>query len=167
MKPLQMFLLAADKLIRCRWDGRSERLDVVNTALEGETLREVAQDPANPQRLYAATLTEIHVSEDGGESWKWLPAGGVDFRDIWAMAAHPESSQRNLRGYSTRRRLCERERRPLFSRAVGIPAIAGIPQVDLSATATHRSHSLHHLGRPRAGRNPRRHRRGRRGAQPR
>jgi hypothetical protein len=34
MKPLQMFLLAADKLIRCRWDCRSERLDVVNTALE-------------------------------------------------------------------------------------------------------------------------------------
>ena len=58
MKALQMFLLAADKLIRCRWDGRSERLDVVNTALEGETLREVAQDPANPQRLYAATLTD-------------------------------------------------------------------------------------------------------------
>jgi len=89
MKPLQMFLLAADKLIRCRWDGCSERLDVVNTALEGETLREVAQDPANPQRLYAATLTEIHVSEDGGESWKWLPAGGIDFRDIWAMQVHP------------------------------------------------------------------------------
>ena len=89
MKPLQMFLLAADKLIRCRWDGRSERLEVMNTALEGETLREVAQDPANTRHLYAATLTEIHVSEDSGESWKWLPAGGIDFRDIWAMAAHP------------------------------------------------------------------------------
>ena len=33
MKPLQMFLLAADKLIRCRWDGRSERLEVMNTRL--------------------------------------------------------------------------------------------------------------------------------------
>ena len=63
MKPLQMFLLAADKLVRCRWDGRSDQLEIVNTALEGETLREVARDPANPQRLYAATLTEIHVSE--------------------------------------------------------------------------------------------------------
>src|SRR5215470_13776200 len=73
MKPLQMFLLAADKLVRCRWDGRSDQLEIVNTALEGETLREVARDSANPQRLYAATLTEIHVSEDGGENWKWLP----------------------------------------------------------------------------------------------
>ena len=89
MKPLQMFLLAADKLIRCRWDGRSDQLEIANTALEGETLREVAQDPTNPQRLYAATLTEIHVSEDGGDSWKWLPAGGIDFRDIWAMQVHP------------------------------------------------------------------------------
>ena len=44
MKPLQMFLLAADKLVRCRWDGRSARLEVMNTALEGETLREFAQD---------------------------------------------------------------------------------------------------------------------------
>ena len=116
MKPLQMFLLAADKLIRCRWDGRSERLDVVNTALEGETLREVAQDPANPGRLYAATLTEIHVSEDGGESWKWLPAGGIDFRDIWAMAGSSRLVPTRLYvGTSARCRLCERKRRPLFS----------------------------------------------------
>jgi len=89
MKPLQMFLLAADKLVRCRWDGGSAQLEVMNTALEGETLRELAQDPADPRRLYAATITEIHVSEDGGESWKWLPSGGIDFRDIWAMAVHP------------------------------------------------------------------------------
>jgi len=89
MKALQMFLLGADKLVRCRWDGRSDQLEIVNTALEGETLREVAQDPANPRRLYAATLTEIHVTEDGGDSWKWLPAGGIDFRDIWAMQVHP------------------------------------------------------------------------------
>jgi len=89
MKALQVFLLAADKLVRCRWDGRSDQLEIVNTALEGETLREVAQDPANPRRLYAATLTEIHVTEDGGDSWKWLPAGGIDFRDIWAMQVHP------------------------------------------------------------------------------
>src|SRR5215472_6105149 len=89
MKALQMFLLGADKLVRCRWDGRSDQLEIVNTALEGETLREVAQDPANPRRLYAATLTEIHVTEDGGDSWKWLPAGDIDFRDIWAMQVHP------------------------------------------------------------------------------
>src|SRR5215813_7296293 len=56
MKALQMFFLAADKLVRCRWDGRSDQLEIVNTALEGETLREVAQDPANPRRLYAADL---------------------------------------------------------------------------------------------------------------
>jgi hypothetical protein len=38
MKPLQMFLLTADKLVRCRWDGRIGRLEIANTALEGETL---------------------------------------------------------------------------------------------------------------------------------
>jgi hypothetical protein len=57
--------------------------------MEGETVREVAPDPFTPKRLYAATLTEIHVSEDAGENWQWLPSGGIDFRDIWAMAVHP------------------------------------------------------------------------------
>src|SRR5256885_7163109 len=23
------------------------------------------------------------------ENWQWLPSGGIDFRDIWAMAVHP------------------------------------------------------------------------------
>lgn len=88
-KPLQMFLLTADKLVRCRWDGKSERVESLNSALEGETIREIAQDPFNPNRLYAATITEIHLSEDGGQTWKWLPSGGIDYRDIWAMAVHP------------------------------------------------------------------------------
>jgi photosystem II stability/assembly factor-like uncharacterized protein len=75
--------------VRCRWDGQSERVEILNGALDGETVREVARDPFNPKRLYAATLTEIHVSEDDGASWQWLPSGGVDYRDIWTMAVHP------------------------------------------------------------------------------
>lgn len=86
---LNVFLLKADGLSRWRWNGASEQVEKLNDALDGETLREVAHDPFNPKRLYAATATEIHVSEDGGESWKWLPSGGIDFRDIWAMAVHP------------------------------------------------------------------------------
>ncbi|MCH7914255.1 MAG: hypothetical protein IH856_14650, partial [Deltaproteobacteria bacterium] len=73
-KQLQMFLLTADKLVRCRWDGQSERVEIINSALDGEILREVVQDPVNPNCLYAATATEIHVSEDGGASWKWVPS---------------------------------------------------------------------------------------------
>jgi len=86
---LNLFLLKADGLTRCRWNGASEQLEILNCALEGETVREVARDPFKPKRLYAATLTEIHVSEDGGESWQWLPSGGIDRRDIWTMAVHP------------------------------------------------------------------------------
>jgi hypothetical protein len=86
---LQLFLLKADGLMRCRWDGQSERVEVLNSALDGETVREVARDPFNPKRLYAATLTEIHISEDDGASWQWLPSGGIDHRDIWTMAVHP------------------------------------------------------------------------------
>jgi len=86
---LQLFLLGADKLLRCRWDGRTENVEILNSALDGETVREVARDPFNPKKLYAATLTEIHVSEDDGASWQWLPSGGIDRRDIWTMAVHP------------------------------------------------------------------------------
>jgi photosystem II stability/assembly factor-like uncharacterized protein len=86
---LQLYLLGADRLLRCRWDGRTENVEILNSALEGETVREVARDPFNAKKLYAATLTEIHVSEDDGASWQWLPSGGIDRRDIWTMAVHP------------------------------------------------------------------------------
>ena len=92
-KKLQMFLLTADQLVRCGWDGRSENVEMLNTALEGETVREIGQDPTDPNRLYAATLTEIHVSEDGGANWKWVPSGGINYRDIWAMAVHPTRAE--------------------------------------------------------------------------
>jgi photosystem II stability/assembly factor-like uncharacterized protein len=64
-------------------------VEVLDHALDGETVREVARDPFSPRRLYAATLTEIHVSEDNGATWQWLPSGGIDYRDIWTMAVHP------------------------------------------------------------------------------
>ena len=86
---LRMFLLTADNLVRCHWDGRSRQVEVLDRVLEGEVLREVARDAGDPNRLYAATSTELHVSEDGGESWKWIPSGGLDYRDIWTMQAHP------------------------------------------------------------------------------
>lgn len=86
---LQLFLLCADRLLRCRWDGGSEAVEILNSALDGETVREVVRDPFNPKKLYAATLTEIHTSEDSGANWQWLPSGGIDRRDIWTMAVHP------------------------------------------------------------------------------
>lgn len=86
---VNLYLLKADGLVRCRWDGKSEQVEELNSALEGETVREVAPDPFQANRLYAATLTEIHISQDGGATWQWLPSGGIDYRDIWTMAVHP------------------------------------------------------------------------------
>ena len=71
---LKMFLLTADHLVRCHWDGRSRRVEVLDRVLDGEVLREVARDAADPNRLYAATSTEMHVSEDGGRSFRELTA---------------------------------------------------------------------------------------------
>ena len=95
---LNLFLLKADGLVCCRWDGKSERIEIRNRALDGETVRELAPDPFQRNRLYVATLTEIHISEDGGESWKWLPSGGLDYRDIWTMP-YPQSCLMIKRSY--------------------------------------------------------------------
>ena len=45
---LKMFLLTADNLVRCHWDGRSRQVDVLGRMLEGEVLREVARDAGDP-----------------------------------------------------------------------------------------------------------------------
>jgi hypothetical protein len=48
---LQLFLLSADRLLRCRWDGRTENVEILNSALDGETVREVARDPFNAKKV--------------------------------------------------------------------------------------------------------------------
>ena len=45
---LRMFLLTADNLVRCHWDGRSRQVDVLGRMLEGEVLREVARTRGPP-----------------------------------------------------------------------------------------------------------------------
>ena len=122
-KDVHLFLLTAERLLRCRWDGRSQSTEILNSAIDGETIREIERDPVNPNKLYAATLTEIHASEDGGASWQWLPSGGIEHRDIWSMAVHPTRGDA-LRRHLARRCLRQPKRRPVFSRAVVVPQAA-------------------------------------------
>jgi photosystem II stability/assembly factor-like uncharacterized protein len=84
-----LYLLTAEGLVRC---GATDRLDasaIVGTALDGEIIREVCQDPFEPRRLYAASTTDVYSSENGGETWDQLAAGGVDYRELWTLAVHP------------------------------------------------------------------------------
>ena len=75
MKPLQMFLLAADKLIRCRWDGRSERLEVVQLSREKPSAK-LRRTPLIPG---ASTPDGDSRQRRRRRKLKWLPAGGIDF----------------------------------------------------------------------------------------
>ncbi len=84
----QLFLLTADGLVRCRLNGAQEP-EVLDTKLQGENMRAVCQDPVDPSHLYAASVTEVFSSTNGGESWRLLPAGGLDYREIWTMSVHP------------------------------------------------------------------------------
>ena len=86
---LALFLLTADGLVRGELDAELALLALGGADLDGETIREVCQDPAEPRRLWAASTTDLYLSEDGGATWDQLPAGGIDYREIWALAAHP------------------------------------------------------------------------------
>jgi hypothetical protein len=86
---LTLYLLTADGLVRGHLSPGLNRLELGGTELEGETIREVCQDRANPSRLWAISTTDLYLSEDGGATWDQLTAGGIDFRELWALAVHP------------------------------------------------------------------------------
>lgn len=86
---LDLHLLTWSGLLKCRVGRGATKADVVASQLEGENMRSVCQDPCNPSRLYAASVTDTYLSENGGDSWQWLPAGGLDYREIWTMSVHP------------------------------------------------------------------------------
>jgi len=86
---LDLHLLTWNGLVKAQITPGAPRAEVVATALEGENMRSVCPDPLNPARLYACSVTDVYVSEDAAQSWQWLPAGGVDYREIWTMAVHP------------------------------------------------------------------------------
>jgi hypothetical protein len=86
---LDLHLLTGTGVIRARTTPGSHRAEVVGTGLDGENIRNVIADPFNLRHLYACSVTDEYASEDGGETWEWQPAGGVDYREIWSMAVHP------------------------------------------------------------------------------
>lgn len=82
-------LLTRDGIVRCRLDATGRHGEVVSALLPGENIRAVVPDPLNPDRLWACSTTELYASEDGGQSWQWLPAGGLTYREYWTLAVHP------------------------------------------------------------------------------
>jgi photosystem II stability/assembly factor-like uncharacterized protein len=88
-KTLDLVLLTGAGVLKCRLNDPFGRAEVVARDVPGENIRTVVQDPFNPRHLYAASVTDVYASEDAGETWTWLPAGGVDYREIWTLAVHP------------------------------------------------------------------------------
>ena len=86
---VDLHLLTWSGVIKCRFNPDERQAEVVSTNLEGENMRSVLVDPFNPRHIYAASVTDVYSSEDGGDTWKWYPAGGVDYREIWTMSVHP------------------------------------------------------------------------------
>ena len=86
---LDLHLLTWNGLVKCRIGPGEPKAEVVATQLEGENMRSICQDPFNAERLYACSVTDTYISDDGGDTWQWLPAGGVDYREIWTMSVHP------------------------------------------------------------------------------
>ncbi len=86
---LDLHLLTGTGVMKYRAPHSSERPELVASGLDGENVRSILPDPFNSRHLYACTVTDVYSSEDAGDTWTWLPAGGVDYREIWSMAVHP------------------------------------------------------------------------------
>jgi photosystem II stability/assembly factor-like uncharacterized protein len=85
---IDLYLLTLAGLVKARAeaDGRAR---ILSNSLVPDDVREVVVDPFNPRRLYAATVTDVYVSEDDGETWEFQPSGGLIYREICSLAAHP------------------------------------------------------------------------------
>lgn len=87
--PVDLYLITADGLVKGHTNPGDERAVLVNRAWEGENFRDVAPDPFRSEHLYAVSMTDVFSSEDNGDTWKLLPAGGLTYREIFTMAVHP------------------------------------------------------------------------------
>ena len=79
-------LLSRDGVVRCRLEPSRAQSETISSGLAGENIRAICPDPLHPRRLYACSTTEVYRSDDAGESWQWLPAGGLTYREFWTMA---------------------------------------------------------------------------------
>ena len=82
---------ADEERLRARGAATAEE---VGARLPVERPRSVAQAKSGKRRLYAATLAELFVSEDGGRRWDPLPLPLAAKVDILAMAVDPRDERR-------------------------------------------------------------------------
>jgi hypothetical protein len=82
-------LLSREGVVRARLEPGRGHAETLTSGLPGENMRAICPDPLNPARLYACSTTEVYRSDDAGQTWQWLPAGGLTFREFWTMAVHP------------------------------------------------------------------------------
>ena len=65
---LDLHLLSWNGLVKARISPGMDKAEVLGAQLEGENMRGLYQDPFNPRRLYACSVTDTYLSEDGGET---------------------------------------------------------------------------------------------------
>ena len=66
---VDLHLLTWSGVVRCRFDPGERQANVVAINLEGENMRSLLVDPFNPRHLYAASVTDVYSSEDGGDTF--------------------------------------------------------------------------------------------------
>ena len=152
---LKMFLLTADNLVRCHWDGRSRHVDVLDRVLEGEVLREVARDAGDPEPALCR-----HQHGDARERGR---RGELEVDSLRRPrlpryldhAASSHAARGGLRGNAAGGGVRERGRRTVVPRADGLSEARGLRSLDVSTAAAYAAHPLHRARRPGAGRDRR------------
>ena len=86
--PTDLYLLTLAGLVKARVNGEGGA-QILHTRLEHDGMCDVVADPFNPLRLYGATMTDIFVSNDDGETWSYQPSFNLIYREICSLAADP------------------------------------------------------------------------------
>src|SRR5262249_7879147 len=97
-RQIDLFALTGDGLARFRVRKGSPEAEYVSSALEDEFVRRVEADPHRPGRLYATCKANVGVSEDGGATWRLLPAAGLDRQHVWSVVPDPHVPDRVYAG---------------------------------------------------------------------
>ena len=152
---LKMFLLTADNLVRCHWDGRSRHVDGAGSGVGGR-----GAAGGGPGRWGPQPAVCRHQHGDARERGRRgeLEVDSLRRPRLPRYLDHAASSHAvrgGLRGNAAGGGVRERGRRTVVPRAYGLSEARGLRSLDVSTAAAYSAHPLHRARRPGAGRDRR------------
>lgn len=86
-----VLVLGTSKGIFQASEGKGDLYDLTSLGLESKIVMDLAVDPRDARRIYAATQNDgMWRTTDRGESWHEINKG-ILYKEIWSLAQHPKT----------------------------------------------------------------------------